>query len=408
MSPTHIISRTACENPPKSAVIYKTKRKINSRKAASIKYADFLERNGSKAEKVERVRNSGNYVELVADRAEEHTKVFSAFLSGDRFDPMTAHSISTKRALRLQACVDWIVRGEHLEFVNPKAILKAETFEAEQPSLWDKPKVVKLPSTDEQAEVKAVRYRILFVTLTVPNCGASDLAALHVQLSAARRRLLHDYRPLRKWVRGYVSTEEVTYNSTAGTYHPHLHMLLAVPEDYFKDGKPAVQTSELAEWWAKATEAKPNESRIVDMRAMHKNSVKDVMELTKYVTKTAELIEYGDEVMQTVMDAYKGQKQASCAGLFREAFTLYEAGELAEYLGEAEQAVEWATKRAGIWGAGAYSWGEPVELSAVEAYKATDAAMYAAGQLTCDTPEADKVIEPCEVVPSAAAGERVS
>ena len=352
MQPTKDIIAQMPDVGEEKTHVRKTKKKLSGRKAASIQFADFCRRNKVyKEERLQRLYNSGDYLELVTDTEEQHSKVFSAFLSGIRWDPMQAHSTATKKALRLAVAVEYI----QLTYKCP----------------------------------------ILFLTLTVPNCKGSELAATHKLLSRARLRLLHDFRPLRKVVRGYVSSEEVTYNAASDTYHPHLHILLAVSPDYFSSGKPAITQSQLVEWWKKATDAAEDETRIVDIRAMRSAGPEDVAELTKYVTKTAELIEHGDEVMSTVMRAYYGQKQSACSGVFMEAFRKYEAGELYEIVAMTqEQGIEWAYIRAGNWGGQSYAWSERRELSEVEAEHVSAAAQYEAGELSAEEPEPDKVIEP--------------
>ena len=408
MSPKAIIS----QSPPNEqkisdgAKIKKTKKNLDSRKSASVQYAAFLERTGMKrGNQLERVRNSGNYLELVADRTDEHSKVFAAFLSGDRWDPMQAHSTAAKKSLRLTASVRWILHGEHIEFIEPEATKEAEVYPADA-GLFDVPERVTLPDLDRRAEVRELRFRILFVTLTIPNCTAEELADKHKLLSSARRKLLHDFRALRRHCRGYVCTEEVTYNAETRTYHPHLHLLVAVTEEYFASGRPAVTQAQLVDWWKKATDAAEDEYRICDIRTMsvvereedgYISEHDGVFEVCKYITKSCELLAAGDDVMQTVIRAYKGQKQSSCAGIFRDAFDLYERGELTEYVAETEDGIEWATKRAGTWGQQRYSWSAPVALDELEAAEVSAVSLYERGELACELPEADQVVAPLSV-----------
>lgn len=75
-------------------------------------------------------------------------------------------------------------------------------------------------------------YRFLFLTLTVRNCSAADLPDTVTALLMGWRAL---YRSsvFSAAVLGSFRSLEVTRNSETGTYHPHLHCILAVTSGYF-------------------------------------------------------------------------------------------------------------------------------------------------------------------------------
>ncbi len=76
-------------------------------------------------------------------------------------------------------------------------------------------------------------YKHIFMTLTVRNCD-------DIYLSETVDKLLKGFYKLRrtyKWsmaVKGYYRALEITYNAENNTYHPHLHCLCTVDNDYFK------------------------------------------------------------------------------------------------------------------------------------------------------------------------------
>ncbi len=380
--------------------VSKSKQKLNSRKLASLKYAHYLidkigisSGNLSEDElpdKARRALHSGDYVELISDSADSKTKVLTAFLSGDRWDPMQAHSTGSKRALRLACVCNWILQGEHIEFIEPKAVKKVPVIENDA-TLWDELKQVQVPDLDRQAEIKPVKYLLLFVTLTVPNVPAEDLSKQHKALSDARRRLLHDFRALKKWVKGYVSSEEVEYNPDTHTFHPHLHLLLAVPSEYKQGRKYALTQNDFKEFWNKAQGKEASAVSIVDVREVYdikgREGGKRFQELCKYVTKSAELLDYGSDVLDAVIEAYTGQHQTACSGVFREGFKLYEKGELGDYVEAAEKGIEWAYKRSGNWGGMKYAWSKPERLSETESEQVKALTQYKTGELSCETPE---------------------
>ena len=75
--------------------------------------------------------------------------------------------------------------------------------------------------------------KILFLTLTVPNCQYSDTRQTISNMNKSFKRLTEQkiFRNIEAWIR----TTEVTFN-TKGEAHPHFHIALAVNENYFKKG----------------------------------------------------------------------------------------------------------------------------------------------------------------------------
>lgn len=86
-----------------------------------------------------------------------------------------------------------------------------------------------IDATPEQ--MRKAHPRFLLLTLTVRNVPGDQLSQtidlLHGSLSKLTRRKI--WAPIRGWLRA----TEVTYNSDADTYHPHMHVLLMVSPSYF-------------------------------------------------------------------------------------------------------------------------------------------------------------------------------
>jgi plasmid rolling circle replication initiator protein Rep len=134
--------------------------------------------------------------------------------------------------------------------------------------------------------------KILFLTLTVPNCQYSDTRETISNMNKAYKRLTRlDFF---KSVEGWIRTTEVTFN-TKGEAHPHFHIALAVNDNYLK-GKDYKTTREWSQIWAKAY--KSDRPLIVDIRKAYKSkkhSNRDldihstVKELAKYCIKSTDL-----------------------------------------------------------------------------------------------------------------------
>ena len=99
------------------------------------------------------------------------------------------------------------------------------------------------------------KLKWVFLTLTVRNCKGSELKPTMDEMMKAWNNFSR-YAVFKKAVKGYFRTMEVTRNhdfksKSYGTYHPHFHVLLAVPNSYFQ-GKNYVKQATWAELWGKA------------------------------------------------------------------------------------------------------------------------------------------------------------
>ena len=94
-----------------------------------------------------------------------------------------------------------------------------------------------------------VGYKLLSITLTVPNCTGPELREeLKNELRALRSMLRHD-NALSAVVKGYVYGAEITRNGDSGLYHPHIHLIAAVPASYGGKGI-YISRQALTELWA--------------------------------------------------------------------------------------------------------------------------------------------------------------
>lgn len=91
-------------------------------------------------------------------------------------------------------------------------------------------------------------YRLIFVTLTVKNMGLDDLPAAIDNIMHAYDRLLKRRKIKRAW-RGVCRSVELTYNQDDDTFHPHVHMLVAVRPEYFMEPDLYISKTELWQIW---------------------------------------------------------------------------------------------------------------------------------------------------------------
>ena len=98
-----------------------------------------------------------------------------------------------------------------------------------------------------QAEHDGTMY--LFLTLTVQNCQGYALGDTLGQLTKAWDRLMH-HQQVKRSVKGWYRAIEITRNGEDGTYHPHIHAILAVEPAYFgrKSGLYITQKEWIDRW----------------------------------------------------------------------------------------------------------------------------------------------------------------
>lgn len=175
------------------------------------------------------------------------------------------------------------------------------------------------------------KYDYLFLTLTVPNCSADELSYTITEINKAWHRLVN-YKRFIGSTRGYFKVLEVTRNKDTGTYHPHLHIVVAVTKRYFKNKALYIDHDEWLKLWQKAT--RDETITQVDIRkAKSKNNADSekaknaissaVAEIAKYAVKSADYIisdnkKLTDEIVNTLVPALSNRRLCSFGGIFDE------------------------------------------------------------------------------------------
>ncbi len=181
--------------------------------------------------------------------------------------------------------------------------------------------------------------RYVFLTLTVENCTGAELGATLGKLAKGWYRLM-EQRSIERAVRGWFRAIEITRNPKDGTYHPHIHAILAVPPEYFAAGSPLYITQkEWRERWQQAARLDYDPSVRVQV-AKGKNGETvgraAVLEAAKYATKDAEYIDPRlslDKAAQIVVDytrALHRRRLTAFGGWLKEAAQRFDAERLEE------------------------------------------------------------------------------
>jgi plasmid rolling circle replication initiator protein Rep len=166
------------------------------------------------------------------------------------------------------------------------------------------------------------KVRWLFLTLTVKNTDAESLQETLTSMFKGFQKLTN-YKAFKTSIKGYFRALEVTKNrdplsDSYGTYHPHFHVLLAVPPSYFT--RNYIKQEEWTSLWQKAMKldykpivhiqkVKPKEN-LQDIQQYEddfKNSMKEqnaIFEVSKYPVKDTDVIrgnKVTDENVETVL-----------------------------------------------------------------------------------------------------------
>jgi len=135
----------------------------------------------------------------------------------------------------------------------------------------------------------------IFLTLTVLNMPGPELKGALEHLTASWHRLVTKHRQFLRSVRGWYRAIEITRNPDDGTYHPHIHAVLAVLPEYFKRSSGLYMThDELVARWRLAARLNYDPSVRIQRTTdggVHRKGMKLVLESAKYATKSKDYID---------------------------------------------------------------------------------------------------------------------
>jgi plasmid rolling circle replication initiator protein Rep len=159
-------------------------------------------------------------------------------------------------------------------------------------------------------------FRWLLLTLTVKNCDVENLKStiktMQQAWSKMRRRKMFTGA-----VVGYVKALEVT-RSESGQAHPHFHIMLLVSPTYFA-GHSYITKQEWASEWQDCMQL--DYEPVCDIRAITDKKGKGiggaVLEVLKYETKSADLIQHPDFLQQLALQLV-GTRAIELGGLVKE------------------------------------------------------------------------------------------
>lgn len=161
-------------------------------------------------------------------------------------------------------------------------------------------------------------YAWLLLTLTVRNCSGPDLSATLDAIAKGWDRLCKT-KAYKRAVRGTMRAIEITYNRSAGQYHPHMHVLCAVLPSYYTS-RDYIKQAQWTDMWRDA--ARLDYTPVVDVRRAT-GTAGSLAEVAKYATKPSDYLDPSDldtmaDVVGTLHRVCARRRFAAWTGCLRE------------------------------------------------------------------------------------------
>ena len=184
---------------------------------------------------------------------------------------------------------------------------------------WRKSRKAFAKSYKVQKEMeKNYKFKYLFLTLTLKN--TPDLSKGIDDILKSFKNL-QDTARYRNVVKGFIRTLEITYNKESKEWHPHLHVILAVDEDYFTNSELYTSREIWAEIWKKS--AKIEYYPQCDIRKIdEKERENAIAEISKYMVKPIDLdiSAETEKIYTSLLESTFGRRLTSTGGAYRKEF----------------------------------------------------------------------------------------
>jgi hypothetical protein len=181
-------------------------------------------------------------------------------------------------------------------------------------------------------------YRFIHLVLTIPNAENDRELVKAVKVLYKGFNTFFKYKAIRRAYKGALRCLEISYNSVEKSFHPHLHVLLAVKPSYFNDSKIYLKYDTVQELWSKAASKaaaalqydKLNSTTPllqIYLRACKVGDYEGVAEVSKYCLKPLDLSDKESDddnkrVLLTLFSTLKGTRFVQKYGIIKETFTL--------------------------------------------------------------------------------------
>ena len=241
-----------------------------------------------------------------------------------------------KLSIRMEECGDYL-RFKSCPHKHEKKLIRANFCKARLcPMCQRRRSLIMFHQVLELTHEHHRHYRSdipIIVTLTVPNVQA-DMLRLRIDSMYNGWHKLMMRTPVKRIARSWFRSLEVTYNEERDDYHPHFHVLILVPMNYFVRSRGLyIERDRWLEMWQESMEMP--EITQVDVRRVKKLSkhsfsntsplASAVAEVAKYATKPGDYVkqtgggrfEANAEVIEAYHWALRGRRLSAFGGEFR-------------------------------------------------------------------------------------------
>lgn len=245
--------------------------KYEELKVLSKRFYDFMLIENLKAQdkKAKRIKDCASYLDFYADTTENYKKLAHGFFCHDRFCPVCSNLKMRRDSYELLSCIN---------------VLK-----------------------------KDFNYQFLMITLTVKNVSADQLKDEIKKIKKSFKKF-RELQAFKKISRGYVCKLEVTYNKDVDSYHPHLHLIVAVNSSYFTS-RDYLSREKILTMWRNSYQDQSITQ--VDIRKINTATIKDILEITSYAAKNSDLF-FSYDVFKTFYNSLRSVQILSFNGSFRD------------------------------------------------------------------------------------------
>lgn len=163
----------------------------------------------------------------------------------------------------------------------------------------------------------------IFLTLSVRNCAIDELSQTIDIMQKAWKFMMKD-RQIKKRVKGTFRSLEVTYNKEDNSFHPHIHAVVMVPNEYFHKQKDLYMTqNDWKEQWQRFLCVDYGPVVWVNKIGNGEGRAKAVAEVAKYAVKPGDWLsddyDVTDLVVYHLRDQLHGRKLVTFSGVLLEA-----------------------------------------------------------------------------------------
>lgn len=244
-----------------------------------------------------------------------------------------------KYAERVEGCAGWL----DFKTLGDKRELKAANFCKVRlcPMCTARGAIVRAKLLSKIMDAVQVEHecQYIFLTLTVKNVEGDKLGEEIGELTKAWHRLLQ-HQAVKRAVKGWFRALEITRNSNRrskdyGTFHPHIHAIIAVEDGYFrKKNKLYITPDEWGRRWRMALGVDYDPSVKICKTTGRKGGRGAALEAAKYVTKDSDYIdsrlsvEEAAQIVDDYTDALFHRRLTAYGGWLKEMAQRLKAGDL--------------------------------------------------------------------------------